>query len=254
MSFIAEKNRTCLTKVTLVSFIALEVPFYERGKGSHVIQIYFFCQDKISLIHQSKIYLTVGLMILETHTSLIAEPDDIGGSDDLLDPHKYGHNAQFSLQMVALTVHQTHTRLGSTLDRAQGWWVWRFAKTTQVWAKCLAKSGYSRFGGSPDPHKLRLDTQMNSKMVGLAVRQTQTYLGSTLGLAQKMMGYHPKFYLFVWKRGLRKKILIHQQPSNLCVLYIKILKTSYHQQIRVVLPSPKDLCVPYRTVKIFKPR
>jgi hypothetical protein len=32
-------------------------------------------------------------MILETHTSLIAEPDDIGGSDDLLDPHKYGHNA-----------------------------------------------------------------------------------------------------------------------------------------------------------------
>jgi hypothetical protein len=47
-------------------------------------------------------------------------------------------------------------------------------------------------------------------MVGLAVRQTQTYLGSTLGLAQKMMGYHPKFYLFVWKRGLRKKILIHQ--------------------------------------------
>ena len=59
ISFVVEKNQTYLVEVTLVPFIAPEVPpFRGRGKGSHINQISLSCQDKISLTYQSKISLT----------------------------------------------------------------------------------------------------------------------------------------------------------------------------------------------------
>jgi hypothetical protein len=40
--FVIEKNQTCLMKVTLVPFIALEVPIFMEGEKVHMSSKYLF--------------------------------------------------------------------------------------------------------------------------------------------------------------------------------------------------------------------
>jgi len=76
---------------------------------------------------------------------------------------------------------QTHTCLGSSLGWAQIWWVRRFAKPMYVWARRLVELKEGGVGGSPDPYKSGLSAWLSLKTVGLAVRQTYTYMCLVFG-------------------------------------------------------------------------
>jgi len=71
--------------------------------------------------------------------------------------------------------------LGSSLGWARIWWVWRFAIPIHVWARRLVELKDGGVGGLPSPYKSGLNAWLSLKTVGLAVRQTYTYMYLVFG-------------------------------------------------------------------------